>query len=62
MAATWSFNHSAIYCGLQLHVAIANNLSLAVGFTRIDQEIKLMQLGYQFNTYNLLHIQESQIR
>jgi hypothetical protein len=36
MAATWSFDHLAIYCSLHLHLAIANNLSLAIGLTRVD--------------------------
>jgi hypothetical protein len=31
MAATWSFNHSAIYHSLHLRLAIANDLSLALG-------------------------------
>jgi hypothetical protein len=31
MAATWSFNHSAIYHSLHLCIAIANDLSLLVG-------------------------------
>jgi hypothetical protein len=31
MAATWSFNHSAIYRSLHLCLAIANDLSLVVG-------------------------------
>jgi hypothetical protein len=31
MAATWSFDHSAIYHSLHLHLAIANDLSLVVG-------------------------------
>jgi hypothetical protein len=31
MAATWSFDHSAIYHKLQLYLAIANDLSLAIG-------------------------------
>jgi hypothetical protein len=31
MAATWSFDHSAIYRSLQLCLAIANDLSLVVG-------------------------------
>jgi hypothetical protein len=30
MAAIWSFNHSAIYRGLHLRLAIANDLSLVV--------------------------------
>jgi hypothetical protein len=59
MAATWSFNHSAIYRGLQLWLAIANDLSLAIGSLRIDQKVTLMQLGHQLNSYNLMHIQES---
>jgi hypothetical protein len=59
MAATWTSDHSAIYRNLHLHLAIANDLSLAIGFTRIDQKVTLMQLGHQFNSYNLMHIQES---
>jgi hypothetical protein len=31
MAATWSFDHSAIYHSLHLRLAIANDLSLVVG-------------------------------
>jgi hypothetical protein len=31
MATTWSFNHSAIYRSLHLRLAIANDLSLAMG-------------------------------
>jgi hypothetical protein len=45
--------------GLLLRLAIANDLSLATEFTRIDWKVILMQLGYQFNSYNLMHIQES---
>jgi hypothetical protein len=59
MAATWSFDHSAIYRNLYLCLAISNGMSLAIGSTRIDQKVNLMQLGYQFNSYNLIHIQES---
>jgi hypothetical protein len=59
MAATWSFNHLAIYRSLHLRLAIANDLSLAMGSIRIDREVVLMQLGHQFNSYNLMHIQES---
>jgi hypothetical protein len=59
MAATWSSDHSGIYRGLQLHLAIANNLSLAIGPSRIDRKVTLMQLGHQFNSYGLMHIQES---
>jgi hypothetical protein len=59
MATTWSFNHSAIYRGLLLCLPIANDLSLAIGFIRIDQKDILMNLGHQSNSYNLMHIQES---
>jgi hypothetical protein len=59
MTATWYFDHSAIYCGLHLCLAIANDLSLVTGVTRIDQKVVIMQLGYQFNSYNLMHIQGS---
>jgi hypothetical protein len=31
MVATWSFDHSAIYCSLHLRLAIANDLSLIMG-------------------------------
>jgi hypothetical protein len=59
MATTWSSNNSTIYRGLHLHLAIANDLSLAIGFTRIDWKVILMQLGYQSNSYHLMHNQES---
>jgi hypothetical protein len=59
MAATWSFDHSTIYHSLHLHLAIANDLSLIIGFTRIDQKVVIMQLVYQANSYNLMDIQES---
>jgi hypothetical protein len=62
MGATWSFNHPAIYHDLHLRLAIANDLSLAIGFTRIDHKVLLMQLGRQSNSYNLMHIQESKLR
>jgi hypothetical protein len=45
MAATWSFDHSAIYCSLHLRLAIANNLSLVIGVARIDRKVVVMQLG-----------------
>jgi hypothetical protein len=45
MAATWSFDHSAIYHSLHLHLAIANDLSLVIGVARIDQNVVVMQLG-----------------
>jgi hypothetical protein len=59
MATTWSFDHLALYHGLQLRLTIANDLSLAKESSRIDQKVTLMQLGHQFNSYNLMHIQES---
>jgi hypothetical protein len=59
MATTWSFEHSAIYRSLPLRLATANDLSLVIGVTRIDRKVILMQVGYQFNSYNLMHIQES---
>jgi hypothetical protein len=59
MVAPWSSDHSVIYRGLHLRLAKANDLSLTIGFTRIDRKIFLMQLGYQFNSYNLMHIQVS---
>jgi hypothetical protein len=59
MAASWSSNHSVIYHGLHLCLAIANDLSLAIGSTRIDWKLISIQLGYQSNSYNLMHNQES---
>jgi hypothetical protein len=59
MVTTWSSDHSAIYRSLHLRLAIANDLSLAIGVTRIYQKVIVMQLVYQFNSYNLMHIQES---
>jgi hypothetical protein len=56
MAATWSSNHSSIYRDLRLRLAIANDLPLAIGFTRIYWKVNLMQLGHQSNSYNLMHI------
>jgi hypothetical protein len=41
MAATWSSDHSIVYGNLQLHLAIANDLSLAIGSSRIDQKVFL---------------------
>jgi hypothetical protein len=60
MAATWSSDHSTVYRNLQLCLAIANDLSLAIGSTRVDWNVSLMQLRRQFNSYNLMHNQESQ--
>jgi hypothetical protein len=59
MAVTWSSDHSTIYSNLQLRLAIANDLSLAIGSTRMDWKVNLMQLWHQFNSYNLMHNQES---
>jgi hypothetical protein len=41
MAATWSSDHSVIYCNLQLCLAIANDPSLAIGLSRIDRKVSL---------------------
>jgi hypothetical protein len=59
MAAMWFFDHTVIYRGLQLYIAIANDLSLAIQSSIIDRNVTLMQLGHQLNSYNLMHIQES---
>jgi hypothetical protein len=55
MAATWSSDHLVIYCGLHLRLAIANDLSLAIGLTRVNQKVNLMQLGHPFNSYDLMY-------
>jgi hypothetical protein len=59
MATTWSPDHSTICRNLQLHLAIANNLALAIGSSMIVRKEVLMQLDYQSNSYNLMHNQES---
>jgi hypothetical protein len=59
MAAMWSFDPLAIYRNLHLCLAIANDLSLAIGSSMIDRKVTLIQLGHQFNSYNLMHNQES---
>jgi hypothetical protein len=59
MTSMWSSDHSTIYHVLHLRLAMAINLCLAIGFTRIDQKVVLMQLGYQSNSYNQMHIQDS---
>jgi hypothetical protein len=59
MAATWSFDHSTIYHNVYLCLAIANDLSLAIGVTSIDQKVVLMQPGHQSNSCNPMHIQVS---
>jgi hypothetical protein len=56
MAVTWSFDHhSVIYRSLHLRLAMTNDLSLVVG-QKDRSEIIVMQLEYQFNSYNLMHI------
>jgi hypothetical protein len=59
MAVMWYSDHSTIYCSLQLWLAIANDLSLAIGSSRIDWKVTLMQLGHQLKCYNLMHNEES---
>ncbi len=59
MATTWSSDHVAIYYNLQLCLAIANDLSLTIGSTRVDWKVSLMQLRLQYNSYDLMHNQES---
>jgi hypothetical protein len=46
MIATWSSEHSVIYRSLHLHLAITNNLSIAIRVTWIDQKVIIMQQGY----------------
>jgi hypothetical protein len=58
MTAMWSSDNLALYRGLQLCLAIANDLSLAIESTRVDWKVTLMQLGYHLNSYNLMHIHE----
>jgi hypothetical protein len=59
VTVTWSFDHLAINRGLHLHIAMTNDLSLAIGSSRIDRKVTLMQLGHQLHSYNLMYIQES---
>jgi hypothetical protein len=59
MAIIWSSDHLAIYHNLHLGLSIANDLSLAIGSTRVDWKVSLTQLWPQFNSYNLMHKQES---
>jgi hypothetical protein len=44
-AAMWSSDHLANYRGLYLRLAKAISLSLAIGLTRVDRKVILMQLG-----------------
>jgi hypothetical protein len=59
MVAPWSSDHLATYRDLHLHLSIANDLSLAIGFTRVDWKVSSMQLRHPFNSYNLMHKQEA---
>jgi hypothetical protein len=59
MATTWSSDHSAIYHNLQLRLAITNDLFLAIGSSKIDWKVTLMQLGINSTPINLMHNQES---
>jgi hypothetical protein len=59
MAATWSSTHSVIYRGLQLRLAIANDLALAIGSSRIDRKVTLMQLDINSTPINLMGNHES---
>jgi hypothetical protein len=55
MAATWATDHTAIYCNLPLRLAIASDLSIAIGSSRIDRKVTLMQLGINSTPINLMH-------
>jgi hypothetical protein len=59
MTATWSSDHSTIYHNLQLHLAISNDQSLAIGSSKIDQNVTLMQLHINSTPISLIHNQES---
>jgi hypothetical protein len=59
MATMWSSNQLAIYRNIYLRLAIANDLSQAIGSTWVDWKVSLMQLRPQFNSYNLMLKQES---
>jgi hypothetical protein len=59
MTATWSFDQSVIYRNLQLRLAIANDISLTIGSSRIDRNVSLMQLDINSTPINLMHNQES---
>jgi predicted XRE-type DNA-binding protein len=58
MVVTWSSDHSTIYRNLQLRQTIVNDLSLAIGSSRIDQKVTLMQLGVNSTSINVMHNQE----
>jgi hypothetical protein len=49
---------SEVVLSHQLRLDIANDLSLAIGSTRVDWKVTLMQLGHHLKSYNLMHIHE----
>jgi hypothetical protein len=55
MATTLSSDHSAIYRNLQLRLAIANSHRII----KDRSEGVLMQVRLQYNSYDLMHNQES---
>jgi hypothetical protein len=55
MVITWSSDHSVIYQDIHLHLAIVNDLSIAIEFTRINQKASLMQLGINLTPINLMY-------
>jgi hypothetical protein len=59
MATTWSSDHSVIYRNLHLCLAIANDLSLTIGSTKVDWKVSLIQLRPQFNSSDLMHKQNN---
>jgi hypothetical protein len=62
MAVTWFSDHLTIYRGLHLRLAKAIGISLAIGLTSMDRKVSLMQLRHPFNSYNLMHNQDSYLR
>jgi hypothetical protein len=61
-AITWYFDHTTIYRGLHLRLAKTIDLSLAIGSTRMDQKVILLQLRHHFTSYNLMRKQDSYLR
>jgi hypothetical protein len=68
MAATWYSDHSAIYRNLYLHLAIANDLSLAIGFNKDRLEsnsnatrvpIQLLQPNAQSRIINKIKVNKN---
>jgi hypothetical protein len=64
MAATWSFDHSAIYRSLHLCLAIANDLSLAEGHKdRLEMchnatKVSIQLLSPNAHPRNIIKIEE----